>query len=380
MRFKKTDKNTSKKADKAGKSAAKSKSAAAISGRTVIGLDISQGHVRMVQLSSKSGNQVRLEKYAIEPLPQNVVVGTEIADFDMLVSHLQQCYGKMKTNCKLVNLALPAATVTVEDNLQYSADSELSIQELVEAEVARFGALDEMNYDWQVLSEGDAKNKDQTLLMVAAKTENVNQRIDLLDEIGLTAANMDVDLFAIFNAFAFVNEMRGNEFAQERVALFDVGDVAMKALIVENGRILYRHESNFGADQLIQLIQRNYQTTEDEALEMINGRRPRPEGYQTEVADIFNMQVGQEVQRAMQFFLTTRSDSTSDIHRILISGSGCIPGSGLAEVIRIQTEVPTEQIAPVALAENKAKVSIDQFDRDANSLTMAFGLALRGLF
>lgn len=377
MRFKKTDKNTSKKADKAGKSSGKS--AAAVSGRTVIGLDITQNHVRMVQLSAKSGNHVRLDKYAIQPLPKNVVVGTEINDFDMLVEHLQQCYAKLKTGCKSVNLALPAGIVTIEDNLQYSADAELSVQELVEAEVARVGALDEMNYDWQELPQV-GKEKDSPLLMVAAKTEDVNQRVDLLDEIGLTAVNMDVDVLAVFNAFSFVNETRGNEFSQERVALFDVGDVTMRALIVENGRILYRHDSNFGLDQLVQLTQRNYQTTEDEALEMVSGRRARPEGYQTEVVDIFNMQIGQEVQRAMQFFLTTRSDSQSDIHRILISGSGCLSGTGLAEVVRIQTEIPTEHIAPASLAENKTKVGIDQFDGDANSLTTAFGLALRGLF
>lgn len=374
MRFKKTDKNTSKKADKAGKYAAKS--ATATSGKTVIGLDIGQGNIRMVQLTAKSGNNVRVDKYAIEPLPQNVVSGSEIANFDMLVSHLQQCFNKLKTNCKSVNLALPVSIVTIEENLQYASDSELTIQELVESEVVRVGALDEMNYDWQVVSQSD---DEQSVLMVAAKTDSVNQYIDLIDEIGLTAINMDIDLFALFNSFAFVNQTHDNEFFHERVALFDIGDVSLKALVVENGQILYRHDSNFGLDQLIQLIQRSYQTTEEEAVEIMSGERERPDGYKTEVEDIYNLQVAQEVQRAMQFFMTTRSDNRSDVHRIFITGSGCVADSDLENVVRLQTEIPTELLRPILLADHKIKDE-EQFERDANSLTTAFGLALRGLF
>ncbi|RRD91294.1 type IV pilus biogenesis protein PilM [Conchiformibius steedae] len=377
MRFKKTDKNTGKKAEKAKKSSAKS--AAGISGKTVIGLDIGQNNIRMIQLSGKGGNQVQVDKYAIEPLPQGVISGTEITNFDTLVSQLQHCYGKLKTGCKSVNLALPMGSVTIETNLQFSPDSELTIQELVEAEVVRVGALDEMRYDWQMLPHQGA-SPEEPVLMVAAKTENVDRYVDLVEDAGLTVTNVDVDVFALFNAYAYVNEMHDNEFFQERVALFDIGDVVMKALVVEGGKILYRHESNFGLDQLVQLIQRTYQTTEEEALEMIAGRRQRPEEYKVEVSDYFNMLVAQEVQRVMNFFMATRSQSDSSIQCIFLSGSGCVAHSGLVEVVRLQTEIPTQELAPVLSANIKAKVSDEQLEEDANGLTTAFGLALRGLF
>lgn len=377
MRFKKTDKNTSKKADKAGKSSRKS--ANSVSGKTVIGLDIGQNNIRMIQLSGKGGNQIQVDKYAVEPLPQNVLSGSEIVNFDTLVSHLQQCYSKLKTSCKSVNLAVPMANATIEENLTFSSDSELTVQELVEAEVVRAGPLDEMRYDWQVLSHSN-NSADERVLMVAAKIETADRYVDLLEDVGLNAVNLDVDVFALFNAFIYIDEVNHNEFIHERVALFDIGDVSMKALIVEGGRILYRYESNFGVDQLVQLIQRSYQTTEEEALEMIAGRRPRPAEYKAEVSDYFNMQVAQEVQRVMQFFSTTRSQSDSNIQRIFLSGSGCIPHSGLVDVVRLQTEIPTQELAPVLSANIKAKVSDEQLEEDANGLTTAFGLALRGLF
>ncbi len=378
MRFKKTAKNTSEKAAKPSKPAKKSsgKAAAGMAAKSVIGLEIGPANIRMVQIAGKGSGRVQLEKYAVEPLPQNVVSGSEIVNFDTLVSHLQQCYSKLKTNCKSVNIGLPVSMVTIEDNLVYSeSNSEMSVQEFVEAEVVRVGPLDDINYDWQ---EFPSTNKEKTVLVVATKTDNVNQFTDLLDEIGVTPINMDVDLFAMFNAFAYVDMMQGNEFSNERIALFDIGDVSLKALIVESGKILYRHETNFGLDQMIQMIQRNYQVTESEALEMVSGRRQRPADYKTEVSDYFNMQIAQEVQRALQFFMTTRSDDI-EVQQIFVSGSACVADSGLAEVIRISTNVTTQHLAPITLAENKIKGG-GNLAHDADSLTTAFGLALRGLF
>lgn len=378
MRFKKTAKNTSEKAAKPSKPAKKSsgKAAAGMAAKSVIGLEIGPANIRMVQIAGKGSGRVQLEKYAVEPLPQNVVSGSEIVNFDTLVSHLQQCYSTLKTNCKSVNIGLPVSMVTIEDNLVYSeSNSEMSVQEFVEAEVVRVGPLDDINYDWQ---EFPSTNKEKTVLVVATKTDNVNQFTDLLDEIGVTPINMDVDLFAMFNAFAYVDMMQGNEFSNERIALFDIGDVSLKALIVESGKILYRHETNFGLDQMIQMIQRNYQVTESEALEMVSGRRQRPADYKTEVSDYFNMQIAQEVQRALQFFMTTRSDDI-EVQQIFVSGSACVADSGLAEVIRISTNVTTQHLAPITLAENKIKGG-GNLAHDADSLTTAFGLALRGLF
>ena len=356
-----------------------SSNTSSLSGRTVIGLDIDQGAVRMVQLSGKGAGQAQVDKSAIVRLPANVVSGNEIVDFDQLVAHLQQCYNKLKTSCKRVNLALPAGAVTIDEGIRFNPnDGDISLQNLIEAEVSRIGALDEMNYDWQVLSQ-DGRSGEQSVLMVAAKTDDVNRYSDLLDEIGLTAINVDVDLFAIANAFSYADSIDSGEFAHERIALFDVGDVNTKALIMENGQILYKHEMNFGLEQLLQLIQRTYQVSESEALNMALSGRNRPADYQVSVMDNFNMQIAQEVQRTMQFFFATRNVGQSEvIKQIFISGSGCIPQSGLTESVYAQTGVMTQQIAPISFAISKIKDGA-QFASDENSLTKAFGLALRGL-
>lgn len=367
MRFKKTEKNTSNKA------------AVTVSGRSIIGVDIGQSNIRMVQISGRQLSQIQLEKYATVALPPNVVSGNEIMDFDQLVSHLQQCLDKLKTNCKQANVALPMGAVTIDENLVYPLDddNDLSLPEFVEAAVAQVGDLDEINYDWTVLSESD---REQNILMVAARKDAVESRSDLLEEVGLTAVNVDVDLFAIANAFAFVDMQEDGEFTHERVALFDVGDITLKALIIQSGKILYKQESNFGLEQLMQLVQRTYQLSDSDAYAMISGESLQPSDYRTTILDSFNMQIAQEVQRAMQFFYATQNmDSNSDVKHIFISGSGCVANSGVAEVIRSQTNIPTQQLNPVSLIANKTKSDDSELAKNASSLTTAFGLALRGL-
>ncbi|WP_314309403.1 type IV pilus assembly protein PilM [Kingella denitrificans] len=368
MRSRKNGKNTSNKAD------------SSISRNSVIGVDIGQGGIRMVQLSGRKLNQVQLEKYAAVTLPGNVVSGNDIVDFDQLVSHLQQCYTKLKTSCKQVNIALPSGIVTIEENFSYDPEgNDISLQEMVESEVVRVGALDGVNYDWKELSE-DPRTGVMSVVIAAAKTDDVNSRVDLLEEVGLQAVNVDVDVFALANAFIYTDEMMGNQFTRSKILVVNVGDVNMNAMVLQNNKILFRHEANLGFEQLVQLIQRTYQCTDSEAVAMAYGRGSRPGDYRELITESFNMQIAQEVQRALQFFLATQNmDEGVDISQIFISGIGCTDAAGLDHVVSTHTNIPTQQCAPVSLAASKSKIDGTQLQKDADSLTMAFGLALRGL-
>ena len=356
MRSRKNGKNTSNKAD------------SGISRNSVIGVDIGQGGIRMVQLSGRKLNQVQLEKYAAVTLPGNVVSGNDIVDFDQLVSHLQQCYTKLKTSCKQVNIALPSGIVTIEENFSYDPEgNDISLQEMVESEVVRVGALDGVNYDWKELSE-DPRTGVLSVVIAAAKTDDVNSRVDLLEEVGLQAVNVDVDVFALANAFIYTDEMMGNQFTRSKILVVNVGDVNMNAMVLQNNKILFRHEANLGFEQLVQ------------AVAMAYGRGSRPGDYRELITESFNMQIAQEVQRALQFFLATQDmDEGVDISQIFISGIGCTDAAGLDHVVSTHTNIPTQQCAPVSLAASKSKIDGTQLQKDADSLTMAFGLALRGL-
>lgn len=272
---------------------------------------------------------------------------------------------------------MPFNSVTIEESLLFDPSSDLTLQEFIESQVASVGSLDDMNYDWQIVNQ-NPQTQEQSVLMVAAKTEAVDKCIDIADEIGSVAHNVDIDLFAVINSFVYADQCQSNEFPIARVALFDIGDSSMKSIILENGQILYKQESQLGLEQLIQLIQRNYQVSEAESLGYLYNSNARPMDFNDLVFANFNMQIAQEVQRSLQFFFATQS-TDAQIKTIYLSGSGCIADSGIENAVYAQTSISVQQVAPINYANNKTKIDSAKFNSDANSLTTAFGLALRGL-
>lgn len=113
------------------------------------------------------------------------------------------------------------------------------------------------------------------------------------------------------------------ELADEKVVIFGVYAAQTYALVIQDGKILYKQETSVSAEQLNQLIQRTYQVTAEKAEEIINSPQ-KPSDYQESVANYFNQQITQEIQRVLQFYYTTQTaDDMTDIKHILLTGKRC---------------------------------------------------------
>ena len=133
-----------------------------------------------------------------------------------------------------------------------------------------------------------------------------------------------------------------------------------------------------GGEQLNQLIQRTYQVSEEQAQVMQRGG-DRPADYQIQISDRFNVQVAQEIQRVLQFYYTTQSgEQFSNIKHIFLTGAVSTQ-IGLTEVIFSQTNTAAECINPISCLQYGKQVDASELHQDGSGLTVAFGLALRGL-
>ena len=328
------------------------KSSSGLSNRSSIGIDISQHAIKMVQLSGRSLNQIQLEKYVITKLPKNIVKGNKIQDYDQFVTYLQHAYSQLRSSCKNIIAAIPQGSATIEQVVYSPKDTELDLDEFAESEISAIGPIDEFNYDYQVVGVSVIP-AGQQILTVAARKDDVEPIIEMFETAGLSLSALDLAIFGIYAT-------------------------QMYALIIQNGQILYKQEMPVSTEQLNQLIQRTYQVTEEKAAQMMVSTS-KPTDYQTQIADRFNIQVAQEVQRVLQFYYTTQStDAFSNVKHILLTGSAS-QQAGLAESIFSQTNTATQCIQPVTYIERGGKVDLSQLQVDASALTLAFGLALRGL-
>lgn len=365
MRLAKKQKNTN------------SKTSSNLSNRSAVGIDIGQHAIKMVQLSGRSLNQIQLEKYVITKLPKNIIKGNKIQDYEQLVTYLQHSYAQLHTSAKNFVAALPQSLATIETVIYNEKETDLDLDGFAEFEVSQIAPAEEMNFDYHPVGTSIIPIG-QRVLLTAARKDDVEPRIEAFENADLPLAAMDIDLFAQNNAFSFWINQHAPELEHEKIAVFGIHATQMYAVITQNGQILYKQETSVSTEQLNQLIQRTYQVTEEKAAQMMNAAT-KPSDYQSAVADRFNSQVAQEIQRVLQFYYATQSsEQYSNVKHILITGTAS-QQPGLAETIFSHTNTATECVHPVLYATNSNKIDISQLQIDAPTLTLAFGLALRGL-
>ncbi len=355
----------------------KANKAPSSSGGECIGLDLTPQAIVTVLANKRSVNQIRLEKYAITPLPQGIIGSNGIEDHDQIVAYLQQAMRQLGSKCKNITAAVPQGTASVQIVQYNSRQTELSLEEFVELEVSQFTALDDASYDYFILNESPSGTQD--ILLVSCRRSEVDVRLDAFSAANISIQQMDVDILAVLNAFNTWVNIQQPELIEQRLALFHIGIQSTSAIISHRGQPLYKQELNLGLEQLMQLVRRNYQVSEEEAWGMVHGAN-KPDDFNLKVDQPFQEQLIQEIQRFLQFYYTTSShDQGADVQHILVSGYAGRANSTLAEKVAQQVNLPAQQLNPVWAAEAGKHVDANQLLQDGNLLTVAFGLAVRGL-
>ncbi|MDO5687126.1 MAG: type IV pilus assembly protein PilM [Neisseria sp.] len=350
------------------------KATVSLGGRTFVGIDISDHSVKMVQISGRSPEQVKVEGCAITPLPTGAVVDGKVANVDDLVVTLQQTASRMGGISKNVIAGMPNAIVTVQ-NFSYDPASGMDLNGAAEFEAAQISVIDDINYDYQAI--GYAQGSEQNVMLALAKKEDIEPYFGALEDAGLELSFADVETAARINAYSLWINTHSSDLENSVVAVFDIGEENTQALVLQAGNILFKQDFPVGGKHLSREIQRTYQVGLDEA-EHMKMSANKPHDYKV-VADSFNGQIAQEVQRVLQFFYTlSTSGGSQKVERIFLTGGGS-QCNGLAENITAHSSVPTQALHPFEHVSVSGKVNQDQLRQNAARYTVALGLALRGL-
>lgn len=339
----------------------------------LVGVDISSTAVKLLQLS-RAGNRYRVEHYAVEPLPPNAVVEKNIVEVEAVGEAIKRAMARSGTRARNAAAAV-AGSAVITKVIPMPADlddDELEAQ--VELEAANYVPypIDEVNLDFEVL--GPMPNSPETVqvLLAASRSENVEIRASALELGGLTAKVMDVESFAIENAFALLSEQLKTP-RDGLVALVDSGATMTTLYVLRNGRTLYSREQVFGGKQLTDEIMRRYGLSYEEA-----GQAKRqgglPEGYQTEVLEPFKEAMVQQISRLLQFFYA--GSEFNRVDQLVIAGGGASI-AGIDRMLEDQLGVPTLVANPLANMTLGPRVQPHALAQDAPSLMIACGLALR---
>jgi type IV pilus assembly protein PilM len=341
----------------------------------LIGLDITTSSIKLIELSM-SGGQYRVEAYAAEPTPHNAINEKAIVDAAAVGDAIRRAVKRSGVRSKECAVAISgdAAITKAVQMPKNLSDADLEQQIEMQADQYIPFPMEEVSYDFQVLGQSEKDPDMREVLLVASRSENVEQRVAAVNASGLVAKLVDVEAFALENACKLLTHQMPDGGIDRTIAVVDFGASTTTFSVLRNLVVVYTRDFAFGGQQLTEEIMRTYGLSMEEA-----GRAKKegglPSNYQPEVLDPFIDDMTQQVSRSLQFYLASGS-GRSQPEQVLICG-GCANIPGVADVIASRVGIPAERGDPLGQMKIASKAKALGVTRDATALLLACGLALR---
>src|SRR3981189_2533512 len=156
--------------------------------RPLLGLDITPSSVKLIELAM-GGCQCRVEAYAAEPTPQNAINEKAIVDAEAVGEAIRRAVKRAgaKRSEVAVRISGEAAVTKVIQMPRALRSGDLEAQVEMQADQYIPFPMDEVSYDFEVLGPTERAEESHDVLMVATRSENVDQRQAAVRAAGLTA-------------------------------------------------------------------------------------------------------------------------------------------------------------------------------------------------
>ena len=343
--------------------------------RPMLGLDITTSSVKLVELGM-SGDRYRLEAYAAEPTPVNSVNEKAIVDVEAVGEAVRRAYKRSGARAKDAAVAI-SGDAAITKIIQMPAtlnDSELEGQVQLQADQYIPFPMEEVSFDFEVIGPSEKDPDMLDVLLVATRSENVEQRVAACAAAGLSAKIVDVEAFALENACRLLTHQMPDGGLSRVVAVVDFGASSTTFSVLRDLKVIYTRDFAFGGQQLTEEVMRTYGLSMEEA-----GRAKKegglPGNYETEVLGPFIDDMCQQVSRSLQFFLASGAGREQP-EQILICG-GCANIPGAAEMIQSRVGIESPRGDPLGQMKVSQKAKAQAVKKDATALLTACGLALR---
>ena len=340
--------------------------------KQVVGLDIGSSALKAVELK-KSGKELVVDKLAVEPLAPEILVEGAIVDTVAVSNSIVRMFTEHKIKTKNVATSVSGHSVIVK-RLSMPPLAEEEVAEQIQSEASQHIPFDiaEVNLDWQTLSS-DASAGGMDVLLVAAKRDKILNYTNVLSQAARTPAIVDVDAFALQNAFEYNYEPPSNQ----TVALLNIGASVMNINIVHGTVPLFTRDVSIGGNQYTDSLQEELDLSFEDAeqVKMGQGVPGVSEEARLPVLRSVSELIILEIQKTFDFFRATAAgEHIQKIH--LAGGSARVPG--LIDVLREEFSIPVDELNPFRkLGYDVGGPHGDLIAENSPRLAVAVGLALR---
>jgi type IV pilus assembly protein PilM len=343
--------------------------------KTIVGLDIGSSAVKAVEVKP-AGKGYKVTAFGAEPVPPDAIVDGAIIDAGAVADAIRRVFeGKKAFKSKDVCASLSGSAVIVKKiTLPVMTENELAESIYWEAEQYIPFDIQDVNLDYQILDPGTGPNSrgSMDVLLVAAKKEKIGDYTNVISQAGHTPVIVDVDAFALQNAF----EVNYGLEAGRIVVLLNAGASAININILQGDQSVFTRDISMGGHAYTEAVQKELDLPFDSAEQLKKGIPVDGATYEEAqpVLHAVTENVLLEIQKTFDFFKA--SASTDHIDRIMLSG-GASRVDGFHQMVQERFNAPVEDFDPFRTVTWDAKKLGGEPADMAPSAAVAVGLALR---
>jgi len=361
----------------------------------LVGLDIGSHSIKLVEIDHTKQGRI-LKNFGIVGLPPDAIVEGSIKDTELVSSAIKTLFKNLRVRNKNVVTSISGFSVIVK-KISLEKMEESKLESTIQGEAEQYIPFDinDVNLDFDILTYGEefgaevdaegerpeekeekAKSDQMEVMLVAAKRDIVEDYQTLISLAGLQAQILDVDAFALQNAF----EISSDEAEPEGCfALVNVGAEELGINAVKRGVSMFTRDSSYGGSQVTDAIMAEFKVSFEEA-EKIKLGGTTLETKRGALEEIFTSVISewvQEINRALDFVASTYPDEA--IEKIFVSG-GSSRISGFQNYLQMETGIAVEELNPFAnLMTNERVFDLKYLEYMAPQAAVAVGLALRSI-
>jgi type IV pilus assembly protein PilM len=343
--------------------------------KALVGLDIGSSAVKAVELKP-AGKGYKVTAFGSEPVPPDTIVDGAIIDGGAVADAIRRLFDSRHIKTREVAASLSGNAVIVKKiSLPIMTEAELSESIYWEAEQYIPFDIQDVNLDYQILDHGNGPGGKGTMdvLLVAAKKEKIADYTGVIAQAGRTAVVVDVDAFALQNAY----EVNYGIQSGQVVALLNAGASATNINIIQGDQSVFTRDVSIGGNAYTEALQKELNLPFEQADHLKRGQAVDGMSFDDAkpVLRAVSENVMLEIQKTFDFFKATAASERID--RIVVSG-GASRAEGFTEMLteRFETQVePFDPFKRVAL--DAKKFQLDSPATVAPTVAVAVGLALR---
>jgi type IV pilus assembly protein PilM len=335
--------------------------------KSLVGLDIGSSEVKAVELT-EIGDQLMITGFG----------RAKVASKEGVREAISEALRRSGIKTKRVATAVSGRSVIVRYiNMVSMSDEELKSALRFEADKYIPFELDEVVLDCARLEDhhdAGGENKEMKVLLVAVKRNVIDEHVQVIQGLGLMPLVIDVDSFALGNAFELncLNSPRVDD-AEKVIALVDIGAVKTNINILRGTTSYFSREVYLAGNDFSESIARRLAVDPVEAAEMKANPEGRQEAIEESILPVLD-DLGNEIHLSFDYF---ENQFDCEVDEVYISGgSAAIPGlkNSFERIFdrRIQFWDPTEN-----LEIRSDRIDVQELKDHRGQLAVAVGLASR---